>query len=91
MKRLTNRKLNRIIKESVNKVLSEAVNGGWTVETSEAQEAYELAIEHLGQDQVNEAIVRSLSDKVLAESLAYIFRMYDFREWESRYENEEEY
>ena len=84
--RLTETDIHNIVKRSVKKVLNEAENGGWVVDTSEAQEAYELAVQEMGEETINSAIVRSLGDEVLAECLAYIFRQYDFREWQSRFE-----
>lgn len=90
--RLTESDLHRIIKESVKKVmaegkneLNEAEDGGWVVETSEAQEAYNLAVQEMGEETINAAIVRSLGDETLAKCLAYIFRQYDFREWSDRF------
>ena len=62
--------------------LNEAENGGWVVDDSEAQEAYNFAVDRMGKETVDTAIIRALSDKHLAEILAYIFRMYDFREWD---------
>ena len=82
--KLTDSDLQRIINESVAKVLNEAENGGWVVETGEAQEAYNLAVEKMGEETINNAIIRCLNDDVLAQCLAYIFRMYDFREWQDR-------
>lgn len=84
--RLTEQDIHRIVKESVNRVLKEAESGGWVVDSSEAEEAYELAVRKLGEETINSAIVRSLSDEALAQCLAYIFRQYDFREWQSKYE-----
>ena len=78
--------LRQMISESVRRILREAENGGWTVEASEAQEAYNLAVEHMGEETINNAIIRCLDDDTLAECLAYIFREYDFREWQSRLE-----
>ena len=90
--RLTESDLHRIIRESVKSVmtkgknkLNEAENEGWVVETSEAQEAYDLAVQEMGEDTINVAIVRSLGDETLAKCLAYIFRQYDFREWSDRF------
>ena len=90
--RITESDLHRIIKESVKSVmaegknkLNEAENGGWVVEASEAQEAYNLAVQEMGEETINAAIVRSLGDETLAECLAYIFRQYDFREWSDRF------
>ena len=84
--RLTENDLHRIVKESVNRVINEAENGGWIVDTSEAQEAYDMAVDEMGEETVNAAIVRSLGDDVLAQALAYVFRMYDFRQWKSKFE-----
>ena len=84
--RLTENDLHRIVKESVNRVINEAENGGWIVDTSEAQEAYDMAVDEMGEETVNAAIVSSLGDDVLAQALAYVFRMYDFRQWKSRFE-----
>lgn len=83
--RLTESDLHRIVKESVNRVINEAEDGGWVVETSEAQEAYNLAVQEMGEETINAAIVRSLGDETLAQCLAYIFRQYDFREWSDRF------
>ena len=84
--KLTEADLHKMIRESVKKIISEAENGGWVVDTTEAQEAYELAVRELGEETINSAIVRSLGDETLAQCLAYIFRQYDFRQWQSRYE-----
>ena len=83
--RLTESDLHRIVKESVNRVINEAENGGWVVEASEAQEAYNLAVQEMGEETINAAIVGSLGDETLAQCLAYIFRQYDFREWSDRF------
>ena len=84
MKRLTDKELHRIVKESVDRVVQEAENGGWVVDSSEAEEAYNLAVENMGESTINKAIIRCLSNDALADCLAYIFRMYDFREWANR-------
>lgn len=73
------------MKESVNRIIKEAENGGWVVDSSEAQEAYNLSVQEIGEEKVNSAIVRCLGDETLAQCLAYIFRQYDFREWQSRF------
>jgi histone H3/H4 len=83
--RLTERDLNKIVKESVNRIIKEAEDGGWVVDSSEAQEAYDLAVQEMGEETINSAIVRCLSDATLAQCLAYIFRQYDFRQWQSRF------
>lgn len=84
--RLTELDLRRIVKESAKRILKEAESGGWIVDSSEAQEAYELAVREMGEETINAAIVRSLGDETLAQCLAYIFRQYDFRQWKSRFE-----
>jgi len=84
--RLGESELKRMISESVKRILNEAENGGWVVDSSEAQEAYELAVSELGEDEINRAIVRCISDETLAQCLAYIFRQYDFRQWQSSFE-----
>lgn len=82
--RLTDKELHRIVKESVDRIVQEAESGGWVVDSSEAQEAYNLAVEYMGENTINKAIIRCLSNDALADCLAYIFRMYDFREWANR-------
>ena len=52
--RLTERDLNKIVKESVNRIIKEAEDGGWVVDSSEAQEAYELAESLLGYSNMEE-------------------------------------
>ena len=86
--RLTESDLHNLVEKSVNRILKEAENGGWVVDTTEAQEAYNLAVQEMGEETINSAIVRSLGDATLAQCLAYIFRQYDFRQWQSRFEDE---
>ena len=76
--------LKSLISESVKRALKEAEDGGWVVESNEVNEAMEMAIQHFGEEYVNEAIVRTLTTDQIAESLAYLFRMWDFREWSNR-------
>ena len=76
--------LKSLISESVKRALKEAENGGWVVENNEVNEAMEMAIQHFGEEYVNEAIVRTLTTDQIAESLAYLFRMWDFEEWNNR-------
>ena len=78
MIRLTESDLRRIVAESV----FEAVDGGWEVDASEAQEAYELACQHFGEEDINRQIVQAIGSDELAACLAFIFRMNDFREWD---------
>ena len=84
--RLTESDIHEIVEESVKRILKEAENGGWVVDTTEAQEAYNMAAEEFGNEELNAAIVRCMGDEVLAQCLAYIFRQYDFRKWQSRFE-----
>lgn len=42
--RLTEKKPSQ---ESVNRIIKEAENGGWVVDLSEAQEAYNLAVQEM--------------------------------------------
>lgn len=57
---------------------------GWVVDENEAWEAYEFACDYFGKENLDDQIVSGLSTDELAESLVYIFRMNDFREWEER-------
>jgi hypothetical protein len=67
-----------------NKMLQEAESYGWVVESYEAYEAYNMACDYFGKEYVNDQIVDTLSDDELAASLAYLFRMWDFRQWDER-------
>lgn len=89
--RITEEDLNNIIMESVKRFVNEAESGGWVVDTSEAQEAYNLAVDIMGEENINHQIVRSLADRTLAECLAYIFRVMDFKEWTQYKEDKEDY
>jgi hypothetical protein len=82
--KLTESKLKDIINETVKRVVTEAEDYGWVVDSSEAQEAYDMAVEYMGKETIDDAIIRCLTSDQLAECLAYIFRMYDFREWSER-------
>ena len=64
-----------------------ANNYGWVVENWEAQDAYDLACEYFGEDEINRQIIQAMSSDELAECLAFIFRMNDFREWDDYKEN----
>lgn len=81
---LTESDLHRIVKESVEKILNEAESDGWFVDSSEADEAYDMAAQEFGSNELNAAIVRCLGDDTLAQCLAFIFRQYDFRQWNDR-------
>lgn len=69
--------------------LHEAESYGWVVEDYDAIEAYQFACDYMGKDYVDGQIVDTLSDEELASSLVYLFRMWDFREWD-RYKNGED-
>lgn len=82
----------RAIKSSAQtsrKAVTAAESYGWVVDDNEAWDAYEFACEYLGKDYVDDAIINTLSTEDIASSLAYLFRMWDFREWENRFEDEE--
>ena len=64
------------------KPVKAAESYGWVVDENEAWEAYEFACEYFGKDNLDDQIVTSLGVDELASSLAFIFRMNDFREWE---------
>lgn len=63
---------------------------GWVVEDSDAWDAYEFACDYFGKDYLDDQIVSGLSTEELAASLAFIFRMNEFREWDA-YKNGEDY
>jgi hypothetical protein len=62
--------------------ITAAESYGWVVESYEANEAYDLAAEYFGEEDLNAQIVQSLGSDELAACLAFIFRMNDFREWD---------
>lgn len=72
------------------KPVKAAESYGWVVESWEAQEAYDLAAEYWGVDDINQQIVDCIDQDELASCLAYIFRMNDFREWDERNEDSDE-
>lgn len=72
-----------------NSEIKAAESYGWVVDSNEAWEAYEFACETLGKEYVDDAIVDTLSVDDVASSLAYLFRMWDFREWDE-YKNSED-
>ena len=73
--------------------INAAESYGWVVDEDEAWDAYEFAINSglWTEEQLDSDIVRTLSVDDLASSLAYIFRMNDFREWQSRFDEDEDY
>lgn len=80
-------KIKEIVAEALRKVVNEAESYGWVVEDNEAELAYNFAANELGNDELNEAIVRAMNYSTLAQILAYILRMYDLKGWEE-YRNE---
>ena len=64
---------------------------GWEVNDREAWDAYEFACDYFGKDNLNEEIVSTLGNEELAASLAFIFRNNDFREWDERNSEDEDY
>ncbi len=78
-------------KESIkNRKLREAESYGWVVEDWEAREAYDFACDYFGEDDLNAQIVGTLSNEELASSLAFLFRMNEFDEWENRNSEDDE-
>jgi hypothetical protein len=69
-------------KHTTRRPITAANNYGWVVESWEAQSAYDLACEYFGEEDINQQIVQAMSSDELAECLAFIFRMNDFREWD---------
>ena len=74
--------------ENSKKPIKSAVDGGWVVDDYEADDAYNFAIEYFGEDNLNNQIIRAMSNEELAACLAFIFRMNDFREWEEHKNSE---
>lgn len=68
--------------------ITAAESYGWVVETWEADEAYAMACEYFGEEDINAQIVDAISKDELAACLAFIFRMNDFDEWNERNEND---
>lgn len=68
--------------------IAAAESYGWVVETWEADEAYAMACEYFGEEDINAQIVDAISKDELAACLAFIFRMNDFDEWNERNEND---
>ena len=68
---------------SKRRTVTAANSYGWVVENWEAWDAYNFALEHgWDEDDLNDQILKAIGDEELAECLAYIFRMNDFREWD---------
>lgn len=80
--KITQSELKKLIRESVTEAIAEAESGGWVVDTNEAREAYNLAAQEWGEEEINRQIVRAMGERALSECLAFVFRMNDFQEWE---------
>lgn len=85
--KLSEKDLRNLVTESVRRALNEAESYGWTVETDEAEKAYDYFAQEVGNEEANAAIVRAMGERTLAEILAYLFRMYDLRGWNEYREN----
>lgn len=74
------------------KSVKAAESYGWVVNDHEAWDAYYFAIDSGWWDeaQLDNDIVHTLSSEELASSLAYIFRMNEFREWDERNDEDED-
>ena len=71
----------------MKKVIKSAESYGWVVNSSDANRALNMWIEAVGEEQAYKDIVDTLSSDAIAESLAYIFRMNDFSEWNGEIES----
>lgn len=85
--KINENQLKYIVAEATKRILKEGESGGWVVDSSEAQEAYQYFCQELGEERANEAIIRALGSSALSDVLAFLFRMYNLRGWESFKEN----
>ena len=85
--KISENQLKHIVAEAAKRILKEGESGGWVIDSSEAQEAYQYFCQEVGEEHANEAIVRALGSSALSDVLAYLFRMYDMRGWEKFKEN----
>lgn len=76
--------------EGLKMQINEAESYGWVVNDYQAREAYDFACDYFGEEDLNAQIVGTLSDEELASSLAFLFRMNDFREWEESQEEDDD-
>lgn len=60
------------------------------IEDLDTWEQYETAKEYMGASELLTNLSQAIGTDELAECLAYIFRMNDFREWKSKYDEDEE-
>lgn len=63
---------------------------GWVVNTEDAWDKLWLFVDAVGEKEALEALARAMGNDELSDNLAYIFRMYDFKEGCSDYEPEED-
>lgn len=89
VKRITEQDLRNIISECITSMVNEAESYGWSVDESEVDEAYRLAIDVGGmtEEELNSDIVGCMSLTEKAHCLAFLFRHWDFREWPEYQEN----
>lgn len=80
--------LHKIINSVIRSVLNEEESYGWTVETWEAEKAYDFFAQELGNEDADRAIVRAMSNEELAKVLAYLFRKYNLTGWEDYRQSE---
>lgn len=85
---LSSKKKNFSKKAKMNKKAGESY--GWVVEPDDAWEKLWLFAEAFGEKETLDALARAMGDDELSDNLAYIFRMYDFREGCSDYDDDEE-
>ena len=64
--------------------MTEGESYGWVVEPWEAWDAYDMACDSMGKDYVDDAIVHCMDTDELSECLAFLFRNWDFTEWDER-------
>ena len=67
--------------------LREGESYGWVVENDQAWDALDMFTEVYGAEYTLDALARAMGTEELANNLAYIFRMHDFREF---YNDEDE-
>ena len=63
---------------------------GWIVNPEDAWDKLWLFVDAVGEKEALEALARAMGNSDLSDNLAYIFRMYDFKEGCSDYEPEED-
>ena len=79
------------INENNKRVVKEGESYGWTVGSSEAWDAYDMACDYFGKDYIADQIASYIGTETLSEALAYIFRQHDFSQWKNRNNEDEEF